>query len=333
MMHSRNFVVSIVLLFVLINVAQGQGDVRSATGMPIPIGAAVIWGQVELKGLKPNEQKPSVFVTLLFNGAQLGRVQANDKGYYYFLQRARDGASLLVTVGGVEIGSQNITSAGGDRYDMAVNWTGNSTGVSKPAVVSVRDAYPGRSPANVALMERAAAQAKAKNSAEAIKIYSQVVSSDPNDFVAFTELGSLYFANSKHAEAEKAYKEAVDLKPDFTLTLLNLGKLYLADKKFPEAVLVLENAVMSDKSSADSLHYLGEAYLQNKQGSKAVAVLNEAIRLEPDEKADIHLRLGALYNNAGMKDRAANEYRLFLQKRPEFKEKSKLEAYIKDNGK
>ena len=30
-----------------------QGDVRSATGMPIPIGAAVIWGQIELRGLKP----------------------------------------------------------------------------------------------------------------------------------------------------------------------------------------------------------------------------------------------------------------------------------------
>ena len=90
---------------------------------------------------------------------------------------------------------------------------------------------------------------------------------------------------------------------------------------------------MSDRNSADSFHYLGEAYLQNKQGSKAVVVLNEAIRLAPNEKADIHLRLGALYNAAGAKDRAANEYKLFLQKRPDHKDKSKLEAYIKENGK
>jgi cytochrome c-type biogenesis protein CcmH/NrfG len=182
-------------------------------------------------------------------------------------------------------------------------------------------------------MESAAEQAKAKNPNEAIKLYSQILRDDPNDFVAWTELGSVYFANSNITEAEKAYRKAIALKADFTLALFNLGKLYLSEKRFPEAVLVFENAVMSDKLSADGFHYLGEAYLQNKQGSKAVPVLNEAIRLAPNEKADIHLRLATLYNAANMKDRAANEYRLFLQKRPDHKERAKLENYIKENSK
>lgn len=332
MSHSRRLFISIILIFIFVSVSWGQGDVRSATGMPIPIGAPVIWGQIELKGLRSNENKPTIFVTLLFNGAQLGRVQANDQGYYYFLQPARDGGTLLVTVGGIDAGSQNITSAGGDRYDMAVNWSQN-TEPAKPGVISVRNAYPGRSPANVTLMEKAVAQAKAKNTAEAIRTYSQIVSSDPKDFVAWTEIGSLHFSDSNHSEAEKAYRKAIELKPDFTLALLNLGKLYLLEKRYPEAVLVLENGVMSDRSSADALQYLGEAYLQNKQGSKAVAVLNEAIRLAPDDKADIHLRLGSLYNAAGMKNKAANEYKMFLQKRPAHKDRSKLEAYISENGK
>jgi Tfp pilus assembly protein PilF len=90
---------------------------------------------------------------------------------------------------------------------------------------------------------------------------------------------------------------------------------------------------MADRTNADALYFLGESYLQTKQGSKAVGVLNEALRLQPNEKADIHLRLAALYNGAGMKDRAANEYKLFLQKRPDYKEKAKLEAYIKENSK
>ncbi len=327
------FAAILALLLVLFSLARSQGDVRSATGLPIPIGAAVIWGQIEIKGLKPDQPKPTVFVTLMFNGAQIGRVQANDKGYYYFLQRARDGATLLVTVGGLDVGSQNITAAGGDRYDMAVNWTEGSNTPQQTAVISVKDAYTSRSATNSALMERAATQAKAKNVSEAVKVYEQVVANDPNDFVAWTELGSLHFSNSKESEAEKAYKKAITLKPDFTLALLNLGKLYISQKRFPDAVLVLENAAMADRNSADSFHYLGEAYLQNKQGSKAVVVLNEAIRLAPDEKAEIHLRLAALYNAAGAKDRAANEYKLFLKKRPDHKERAKLEAYIKENGK
>lgn len=323
----------LVFLLLASTVSSSQGDVRSATGMPIPIGASVIWGQVEIRGLKPNEKKPTVYVTLLFNGAQIGRAQANDRGFYYFLQRARDGATLLVTVGGVDVGSQNITSAGGDRYDMAVNWNESVDRSAKPGVVSVRDAYPNRSPSNAELMERAAAQAKAKKSSEAIKLYNQIVLSDPNDFVAWTELGSLYFADSKHVDAEKAYGKAIELKPDFTIALLNLGKLYIAENRFADAILVLENGAMSDKTSADGFHYLGIAYLQNKQGSKAVPVLNEAIRLAPKEKAEIHLSLATLYNNAGMKDRAANEYKLFLEKRPDHKDKAKLETYIKENGK
>ena len=77
--------------------------------------------------------------------------------------------------------------------------------------------------------------------------------------------------------------------------------------------------------------FLGEAYLQTKKGSLAVAQLNEAIRLDPIEKAELHLRLATLYNAAGMKSKAANEYNVFLGKRPDYAGKSKLEKYIADN--
>ena len=47
--------------------------------------------------------------------------------------------------------------------------------------------------------------------------------------------------------------------------------------------------------------------------------------------ADAHLRLGALYNLAGYKDRAAAEYEQFLQKKPDYPERKKLEEYIQTN--
>jgi Tfp pilus assembly protein PilF len=78
---------------------------------------------------------------------------------------------------------------------------------------------------------------------------------------------------------------------------------------------------------------LGEAYLQIKKGSVAVGYLNEAIRLDPQGKADVHLRLALLYNAAGMKDKAAIEYEEFLKKRPNYAERKKLEQYITENKK
>jgi hypothetical protein len=49
--------------------------------------------------------------------------------------------------------------------------------------------------------------------------------------------------------------------------------------------------------------------------------------------AEVHLRLAALYNAAGIKDKAAAEYEEFLKKRPKYADRKKLEQYIVDNKK
>ncbi|HSI87509.1 MAG TPA: tetratricopeptide repeat protein [Pyrinomonadaceae bacterium] len=309
-----------------------QGDVWSATGMPIPIGQPVIWGKIELRGLKPDQRPPIVVVRLMFNGAQIGRAETNDRGFYYFLGRPRDGSELQVSVGGADVGRVVLTAMSGERHDMAVDWNESFGHTQQTGVISVRDAYTGRSASNAKLFDSAAAAVKGKKTDEAIKIYEQIVAADPKDFVAWTELGSLQFQKNKHAEAESSYGRALELKADFMPALMNLGKLHMSRNKHPEAILVLEKAVMADPASADAFHYLGESYLNNKQGSKAVGVLNEAIRLAPIEKAEIHLRLAALYNAAGAKDRAVAEYKMFLEKVPNHAEKSKMEKYIKDNS-
>ena len=59
--------------------------------------------------------------------------------------------------------------------------------------------------------------------------------------------------------------------------------------------------------------------------------MNEALKLDPIGMADAHLRLGALYNVAGYKDRAVAEYEQFLQKKPDYPEKQKLMDYIQAN--
>jgi Tfp pilus assembly protein PilF len=78
---------------------------------------------------------------------------------------------------------------------------------------------------------------------------------------------------------------------------------------------------------------LGDTYLKLKQGSKAVPQLNEALRLDPNGKAGAHLLLAALYDAAGLKDRAASEYEKFLAKRPDFRDRKKLERYIAEHKK
>jgi len=117
------------------------------------------------------------------------------------------------------------------------------------------------------------------------------------------------------------------------VVLVNLGKVRIAQKNPDGAIETLTKAVEVDPKSADAHHYLGEAYLLGKKGSKAVVHFNEALKLDPTGKADIHLRLAALYNAAGMKDRAAAEYQQFLTKKPDYSDKAKLQEYINQNKK
>ena len=115
------------------------------------------------------------------------------------------------------------------------------------------------------------------------------------------------------------------------VALLNLGKLLLAQKQLEKAIPVLTKAVETELTNVDALHYLGEAYLQNKQGNNAAILFYQALRLAPLEKAELHLRLAWLYNVKGYKDKAAQEYKQFLGKVPNYPEKEKLEKYIKEN--
>ncbi|HLA96595.1 MAG TPA: tetratricopeptide repeat protein [Pyrinomonadaceae bacterium] len=309
-------------------------DIRQATGLPIPIGQPVIYGQVTLRGLAKSDPKPSVFVTLLVGGAQTDRIQTNDRGYYYFLRSPTDGAMLVFEVNNNEVGRTVLTAGHGSsvRRDIEINWSGAKQEQAAPAVVSIKNDYPGRSPDATKDLNKAFVAKRAGNTEEATALFKAIVEKDSKDYVAWTELGSIYFNGGKLAEADTAYTKALELKPDFMPALMNYGKLQITQKQFDKAIVTLTKAIQTAPESADAFHYLGESYLQVKQGSRAVIALNEAIRLAPMEKAELHLRLATLYNAAGAKDRAANEYKLFLAKKPDYKEKAKLENYIKENS-
>lgn len=188
-----------------------------------------------------------------------------------------------------------------------------------------------RSSANQTLYTGALASIEKKQLDEAVTSLKKIVSSDAKDYMAWTELGTVYFKQEKFSDADAAYRKALEAKPDYLLALVNLGKLQLAQKNFEGAIETLSQAAGQAPTSADVQYYLGEAYLGAKKGSKAVGHLNEAIRLDPTGKADVHLRLATLYNAARMKDKAVLEYEQFLAKRPDYPEKKKIQDYITQN--
>ncbi|HYY94037.1 MAG TPA: tetratricopeptide repeat protein [Pyrinomonadaceae bacterium] len=300
-------------------------------------GDHTLWGDLKVDESKAEGLKPISFDIALYtdNGNLIGRQTVSNHGRYRFLNLPNGSYDLTVEVDGEEVVRMRVRIVGSGamksdyQQDIELEWRARPAAAAKSGNASAADFYK-RAGANQKLYDRAEEAMAAKSYGNAAALLQQLVAADPKDFPAWAELGTAYLYQENAAEAEKAYLRAAEVKPDFVLAYLDLARLRMAQKNFDGAVEILTRAVALQPPSADANFLLGECYLQVKKGSKAVPYLEEAARLG---RADARLRLAALYDRAGLKDRAAAEYEQFLAARPDYPERKKLEQYIKENKK
>ena len=105
----------------------------------------------------------------------------------------------------------------------------------------------------------------------------------------------------------------------------------MKQKQFEAAIEILKHAATLEAKSARIYQLMGESYLLSKQGSLGAEALNKAIELDPVGMAELHLQLAHLYQLAKANKLAAAEYKMFLEKVPEYKDRKKLVDFIKNN--
>jgi Flp pilus assembly protein TadD len=325
------------------NVAQYIQGLFIALAVVIPLTALptmaqrgfTLYGDVKVDETKADGKLPLSLSIILYTlgGNVVGRQSVPSGGRYRFNNLRSSEYDLAVEVETSEIARVRVSVGGtpgaDQRQDLEFEWKGGTAPRNKPATVSAGDIYK-RSSNNESTFKKAQEAVDKKKYSDAVTLFRQLLEGDEQDFQAWTELGTTYLLLEKHDDAEKAYSRAIEIRPAFSLALLNLGRLLLIQKKFDAATEPLLRAVELQPTSAEINFLLGDAYLQNKKGSKAVGYLNEAAKLG---KSEAHLRLAALYNGAGLKDRAAIEYEEFLKKMPNYPDRKKLEQYISANKK
>ena len=301
-------------------------------------GGQTLFGDVRVTG--ENEVVVPKEVTLILRkvpDGEIGRQMISSRGRYRFTNLKTGEYEIVVEAEGKEIGRVYpieirglSNSPYGFQYDLDFRWR-PGTGSTQPVhgVISAADVYE-RSVSTRSLFQKAEEAVAKKKFDQAVDLLKQVVETDAKDFQAWNALGSVYFAQEKFSDARQAYLKAIELHPNSPRSQLNLGRLLSSQKKFEEAVEPLTKAVELQPDSGDANYLMGECYLQLKKGSKAIPYLNEAAKFG---RPDAHLRLGWLYNAAGMKDKAAIEYEEYLKKNPNYPDRNKLKEYIATNKK
>lgn len=313
----------------------------SSTGQAMPQsgGGHTLFGDFKVDEGEAGEDAPITFHIILYTvtGNIVSRQAITNHGRYRFLNISNGEYVIVVELENREVARLPVMVQSPTktllRHDIAMEWRAPpvKTGGQQTGVVSAAEVYD-RTPANESRFKEALAAMKKNDFAKAISLLREIVDDDPKDFVAWTALGSLHF-NKDSSKAEAAYLRALEAKPSYSVALLNLGKIRLTRKNFEGAIEALTRAVHHQPQSADANYLLGEAYLQIKKGSKAVGYLYEALKLDPIGHAEAHLRLAALYNAVGLKDKAVSEYEQFLSKKPDHPANKNIREYIRENKK
>ena len=293
-------------------------------------GGLTLFGDVKING---TSAPPNVWIILYKeSGGEVGRQVVSNGSRYRFNNLVRGDYELVIQSNNNEVGRVRVVlgmlsnSPFGFQHDLEFEWKPGRTTIG---TVSAADLYD-RPVSTKPLFAKAEEAVAKRKFDQATTLLKQVVEIDNNDFQAWTALGTIYFAQEKFSDAEQAYQHAVAVKPTSPRAQFNLGRLLYSQKKHEEAIEPLTKAVELQPSSGDANMLLGECYLQLKKGSKAIPYLNEAA---VHGRPDAHLRLGWLYNAAGMKDKAALEYEEYLKKNPEYPDRNKLKEYIQTNKK
>jgi tetratricopeptide (TPR) repeat protein len=347
MFYSFRLVFWLLIALVCTPTVFSQEDLPRELGLPTRIGGsrcdgarpgavATVQGSFNVSGLQNSEKPPKLSVALYAAGVYMSRQRVKNGGTFYFYCVPDQSVMLVAEIDSVEAGSYSIGNLAPppqtNYQDVYVSWSGAGEAARlRNEVISIRNAHP-RNAENQKAFEKAMDRVREKNGDTTRKMLEELLEKDPSDFVAWTEVGSIHFNRGRFDDAVSSYARALALKPDFDSALYGSGRAHLALKQLDKSIEVLTRALSFNPNSAEINHYLGEAHLQNKKGSLAITHMRRAIELSPDAKADLHLRIGWLFDAAGAKNLAAEEYKQLLQKKPDHPMKEKLMKYISEHA-
>lgn len=180
-----------------------------------------LWGDVRIDDSKSANPAPSSVTIVLYDQSLkiVGRQTVGGRGRYRFSNLRGGEYDIVIEANGGEITRMRLNLTGSTtsdiRQDFEFEWKEKPAArANSVGIISAADFYD-RAPANKSLFEKAHASVEKKDYANAVRLLTQIVEKDKNDFQCWNLLGTLYLAEEKPDEAEKAYLTAIEVKPTY----------------------------------------------------------------------------------------------------------------------
>jgi len=143
---------------------------------------------------------------------------------------------------------------------------------------------------------------------EAVNAYQEVLRSDPGNFKAYNNLGTIYEEQQDYETAVKSYRRALEINPDAAPVHYNLGHA-LQRQGHCEAAIDAYQASLALRPDDPAAHYnIGHAYHGLGDLDAAETAYRKAIDDDP-ELYRAHSNLGSLLFDQWRMSEAADHYR------------------------
>jgi len=168
--------------------------------------------------------------------------------------------------------------------------------------------------------------------ADAIRLYGEIVAADPHFSPAVNNLGLLHADAGRDADAMALFRNALSLSPASLNGWINLGGQLVRLGRPEEAVLAYRAAVRLKPDQPVVLNKLGILLEQLKRPEEACDAFARALALAPDD-AEMANNHGAMLRMANRLDEAAARFRRTIALNPQYAGAySNLGSTVKDKG-
>jgi tetratricopeptide (TPR) repeat protein len=123
---------------------------------------------------------------------------------------------------------------------------------------------------------------------EAVTVFRKVISQDPRNFEAQSNLAFSYLQSERYSNAVTEYIKAISLSPHSAESWLNLGYAYEKLGKRNKAVEAIHHAVELDPSNVEARMNLAAFYEDANQFDKAAALYEQVIKIDGANRGDAY---------------------------------------------
>lgn len=175
----------------------------------------------------------------------------------------------------------------------------------------------------------------AKDYTQAIKLYSEVIQSNPQYDAAYAARGDAFLLVDKRDAAIKDFSNAIRLNPTNYLAYQLRGSVYYENQEFEKAIVDLTIALQAEPQSGGRFKKLrgsafkirGECYSWQRDYTNAIADLTEALKYETNDYT-IYERRGISFYGEKESDKALSDFNEAIRLKPEATESRTIRGRI-----